>query len=127
MAVVAGGGAVGITVYAIVDVVGLRLLMRRLRMAVDARKAAEVGGYLMAVVANRTVVRNRKERTVIESSAEPGGGVVATRGIAGGRESRGNVIWHGATESLRTLPCCKVAAVAGGIRGGEGVVAIDVA
>src|ERR1700737_1071937 len=78
VAVVAGGGAVGITVHAVVNIVGLRLLVRRLRMAVDARKVAEVRGDLVAVVANRTVVRNREEGSVIEGSAQPAGGVVAT-------------------------------------------------
>lgn len=106
MAVVAGGGSVGITGYAAVSVVRLRLLVRRLRMAVDASKAAEVRGDLVAVVAHGAVVRDREEWAVIESCAEPGGGVVAAGGVAGGRESRGDVIGYGTTEGLRALPCC---------------------
>lgn len=127
VAVVAGGGAIRVAVYAAVLVVGLRLLVRRLRMAVDTSKTTEVRRHLVAVIANRAVVRNRKERTVIESSAEPAGGVVATSGVAGRRETCGNVIRHRAAESLRALPCCEMAAIASGVPGGERVVAIDVA
>jgi len=68
VAVVAGGGAVGITVHAVVSIVSLRLLVRRLRMAVNAGKVAEVRGHLVAVVAHRAVVRNREERSVIKGS-----------------------------------------------------------
>ena len=69
MAVVAGGGAVGITVYAVVNIVGLRLLVRRLRVAVDARKVAEIRGHLVAVVAHRAMVGNWEKGRVIKGSA----------------------------------------------------------
>ena len=52
VAVVADGGAVAITVDTVVSIVGLRLLVGGLGVAVDASEAGVVGGNLMAVTAN---------------------------------------------------------------------------
>ena len=104
MAVVAGGGAIGVTVHATVRVVGLCLLVCRLRVAVDAGEAGEIRRNLMAVVAHRAMMRNTEKSRVIECCAEPAGGVVAARGIASGRETRGDVIGHGTAQCLRALP-----------------------
>jgi len=52
---------------------------------------------------------------------------VATGGVAGGRKTCGNVIGNRAAERLRALPRREVAAIAGGIRRSQRVVAIDVA
>lgn len=77
MAVVAGGGAVGITVYATVLIVGLGLLVSRPGVAVDAAKTGVVANDLVAIVADRLVVRFR-EIGVVKGCAKPTGGVVAS-------------------------------------------------
>ena len=127
MAVVARGGAVGVADYAAMFGIRIVLRVRRSGVAIDASETREVGRNLVAIVALRTVMRNREERSVIECGAEPTGSGVAAGSVAGERESRGNVIGHGATEGLRALPGGLMAAVAGGVCGGERVVAIDVA
>jgi len=50
----------------------------------------------VAIVANRTIVRNREPR-VIERGAGPRGRRVAR--VAGSRITRSNVIWHRAAQS----------------------------
>lgn len=82
---------------------GLRLLMSGLGVAIDAGKAGIVGGNLMAIVAGRTMVRDR-EIGVIEGCAEPGRRCVAR--VAGGGITSGDVIGNAATKSLRTVPVC---------------------
>jgi len=64
VAVVASRWAVAVTADSIVNVVGLGLLVRRLRVAVDAGEARVVGRNLVAVVAHRPVVRNREVRVI---------------------------------------------------------------
>ena len=125
VAVVAGGGAVGVTVDALVSVIGARFLVSGFSVAIDAGEAGEIGGDLMAVVANRAMVRNREIRSVVKGGAEPAGGVVAAGSIAGGGESCGDVVRNGAAESLRAGPLRDMAAIAGGVGGGQGVVAAD--
>ena len=70
-------------------------------MAVDASKAGVVGGNLVAVVADRTVMRNR-EVGVVEGGAEPTGGGVAS--VASGWIAGSDVIRDSATESLCAGP-----------------------
>src|SRR3974390_2257786 len=94
VAVVANGGAVGVPVDTAVLTVGTRLGVIVVGVAIDASKAGEIGGNLVAVVADRTMVRNREVVGVIKSSAEPAGGVVATGSVASGWESRGAVIGY---------------------------------
>jgi len=127
VAVVTGGGAVGIANYTAMLGIGVALRMRRSGVAVDAGETREVRGNLMAIVADRSMMRNREERPVIECGAQPTGSCVAAGGVAGEWESSGNVIGDGATEGLRALPSGLMAAVAGGVCRGKRVVAIDVA
>ena len=124
MAVVAGCGAVTVAANALVSIVSLRLLVCRGGVAVDAGEARIVGRYLMAVVADRSVVRNW-EVGVIEGCTEPACCVVA--GIAGLRVASGNVIRNGAAQRLRTEPCGLVASIARGVRCGQAVIVADVA
>lgn len=70
MTVVASRGAVDEPADAGVLVDRCGLLMRRGGMAVDAGEAGIVGGDLVAIVANRIVVRNW-EVGVIERCAQP--------------------------------------------------------
>jgi hypothetical protein len=95
VASVASGGTVGVAAHSLVITVRLRLLVRCLRMAVDASEAAEIRRNLVAVIAWRirwlATVWNREPR-VIEGSTKPTGGGVA--GIAGGRERGSDVIGH---------------------------------
>ena len=124
MAVVASGGAVGITAYPLVSVVRLGLLVRRGGMAVDAGKLRIVGGNLVTVSADRTMVRNR-EVSVIEGCAQPIGGGVAA--IASRRVASSDVVRDRATQSLCAVPVSEVTAVARGVRGGQRIVVADVA
>lgn len=124
MAVVADNGAVGITGDVGVSLVGASLLVRASGVAIDAGEAGVVGGDLMAIVANGAVVGNW-EIIVIESGAEPTGRSVAT--VAGGGIAGGEVIGHAAAQCLRAIPGGLMAAVASGIGGGQGVIAIDMA
>ena len=89
MAVVAGLRPVNKTNDTRVGVDGLRLLVGRGRVTVDAGKAGIVGGDLMAIVADRAVVRNG-EVGVIEGGAEPTGCRV-TR-VAGGGITRSDMV-----------------------------------
>ena len=70
VAVVAGGGAVDETAYAVVLVDRLSLLVCRGCVAIDAGETGIVGGNLVAIVAHRAVVGNGEVR-VIESGAQP--------------------------------------------------------
>ena len=124
VAVVADGGAVTIAGDVRVGIVGAGLLVRGGSVAVDASEARVVGGNLVAVVANRTVMRNR-EVSMVECCAQPSGGSVAS--VAGRGITGGNVIGDAAAERLRAGPCGLVAAIAGSVRGCQRVVAIDVA
>jgi hypothetical protein len=124
VAVVADNGAVGITGDVGVSLVGASLLVRASGVAIDAGEAGVVGGDLMAIVANGAVVGNW-EIIVIESGAEPTGRSVAT--VAGGGIAGGEVIGHAAAQCLRAIPGGLMAAVASGIGGGQGVIAIDMA
>jgi hypothetical protein len=124
VAVITGSCAVNVPAYAVVLWVSLCLLMGRLRVAIDAGKRGIVRGNQVAIAANRAVMRNR-EKGVVEGSAQPRGGVMATvarRGITGS-----NVIRNCSTQLRRTLPCGNVAAIAGRIRGGQSVVVVGVA
>ena len=122
--VVAGGGSVAIAVHIRVSLIGLRLLVRRLGVAVDAGEAGVVGGDLVAIVADRFVVRDR-EISMVESCAKPTGGGVAS--VASSRITGGDVIRDCTAKSLRAVPIGRMAAVTRGVRRGEGVVVVDVA
>ena len=78
----------------------------------------------MAIVANRTIVRNREPR-VIERGAGPRGRRVAR--VAGSRITRSNVIWHRAAQSLRAVPIRLVTAVARCIGGVQRIVVANMA
>lgn len=121
VAVVAGRRGVRVAVNAAMLIVSFSLLVRSRSVAIDASEAGEIGRNLMAVVADRAMVRNGEVR-VIKGSAEPAGRVVATSRVAGGWEATGDVVRNGTAEGLRAGPLCDVAAVAGGIRGGQSVV-----
>ena len=124
MAVVASRGAVDESADAGVLVDRCGLLVRRGGMAVDASKAGIVGGNLVAIVANGGVVWNREVR-VIESGTEPVcGGVTA---VAGRGISSRHMVWNRATEGLRAIPLCDMAAVAGRIRRRQRIVVIHMA
>ncbi len=127
VAVVANGGAVGVPVDTAVLTVGTRLGVIVVGVAVDASKAGKIGRYLVAIVADRTMVGNREVRGVVEGSTEPAGGVVATRSVASGRESRRDVIGYAAAQGLCAVPIGKVTAVARRVGRGEAVIIADVA
>ena len=114
MAVVTGSGTVGVPVDTSVLVVCLRLLMRRGRMTIDARKLGIIGRHLVAVSANRSVVWNG-EPGVVERGSEPARGCVA--GIARCRISCSDVVRDSAAQRLRAVPFGLMAAVASRVRG----------
>jgi hypothetical protein len=114
MAVVAGGRTVDEIGDTRVLVGGRDLLVSRGSVAVDACEGGIVRGDLVAIVADRVVVRNGKV-CVFEGGVEPAYGGVAA--IAGRRKPSGDVIRHEATERLRAVPVRGVAAIAGGVRG----------
>ena len=121
---VAGGGAVAVTPYALVGVVGLRLLVRCRRMAVDAGEARVVRGDLVAIVADRPVVGNRKVR-VIKDRAQPARSAVtrvASRWVPGG-----DMVGNRTTKGLRAVPLRHVATVTSRVRRGQRVIVTDVA
>jgi len=60
VAVVAGLGAVDETVHAVVGVGCFSLLVSRCCVAIDAGETGIIGGNLVAVVADRAVMGNRK-------------------------------------------------------------------
>ena len=124
VAVVASGGAVGITVDSAVLTVRSGLGVIVVGMAVDTSKAGVVGGNLVAVVAHGFVMRDR-EVGVIESGAEPTGGGVAS--VAGSWIACREVIRDTAAESLCADPSSLMATVASGVRSGEAVIVVDVA
>jgi hypothetical protein len=124
VAVVACGGAVAITGNAVMAIVSVGLLVGGLGVAVDTGEASVVRGNLVAIVAHGIVVRNR-EVCVIESGAEPRCGGVAS--FASVWVPRGNVVGHGAAESLRAGPSGLVAAIASSIGGAETVIVVDMA
>ena len=78
----------------------------------------------MAIIANRTIVRNREPR-VIEGGSCPRGRRVAR--VAGGRITRRNVIRHRAAQSLRAVPIRLVTAVARCIGGVQRIVVANMA
>jgi hypothetical protein len=114
MAVVAGGGAIDEIGDTCVLVRGRYLLMSGRGMAVDAGEGGIVRGDLVAIVADRVVMRNRKI-SVLESRVEPAYRRVAT--ITGRRKARGDVIRDEPAESLRAVPIGLMAAIAGGVCG----------
>jgi hypothetical protein len=89
VAVVASRGAVDEICNAVVLVGGGDLLVSGGGVAVDAGEAGIVGGNLVAVVANRAVMRNGEIR-VIECGIEPTCCGVA--GIAGGGETSSEMV-----------------------------------
>lgn len=109
MTVVASSWAVAIALVALMDLVGAGLIVRAPRVAVDARKAGVVRGDLVAIAANRAIMRNA-EKGVVKRRAEPTRGCVTAR--AGRWVSRRDMVWHAAAERLRTVPVGQVAAVA---------------
>jgi hypothetical protein len=121
---VASGRAIREAAHALVLVDGLCLLVRRGGVAIDAGKTGVVQRYLVAIIANRPVVRNR-EVGVIEGGAQPAGRCVAR--IAGGWITRGNMVWHRTAERLRAVPLRQMAAVTGGVRGSERIIVVHVA
>jgi len=124
VAVVASRGAVHEITHAVVLVDRLRLLVRSGGVAIDTRKTGVVRGNLVAIVANRAVMRNR-EVGVVKGSAEPACGCMA--GIASRWVARRDVIGHRAAEGLRAVPLSNVASVASCICRGERIVVVDVA
>ena len=124
MAVVASGGTVDEIRNAVVLVGGGDLLVSGGGVAVDTGKAGVVGGNLVAVIANGVVVRNG-EIGVIECGVEPGCSGVA--GVAGGGVTGSEMVGDEAAEGLRAVPVGLVAAVAGGVRGSEGIIVVYVA
>ena len=103
---------------------GLRLLVRRCGVAVDAGETGIFGGHLVAIIADRTVMRNR-EIGVVKGRTQPGCGGVT--GIAGCRVTSGKVVWHRPAQGLRAGPSSQMAAVAGGVRCCQRIVVIHVA
>jgi hypothetical protein len=124
VAVVAGGGGIGVTPNAAVLTIGAGLGVKVVGMAVDAGEAGVVSRNLMAIVANRTVMRDG-EVGVIESGAQPAGGGMA--GITGRRVARCDVVRDTATESLGAGPRSLMAPIAGRVRGRKAVIVVDVA
>lgn len=124
MAGVAGGGPVAVSPDTVVDVIRLRLLVRRLRVAVDARKARVVRRNLMAIAAHRAVVRNR-EVSVVECRPQPTGGRVAS--VARLRIPGRDVVGHRSAQRLRAQPRRLVAPITSRVRRGQSVIVADVA
>lgn len=124
VAVVASSGAVDEIRNAVVLVGGGDLLVCAGGVAVDARKAGVVGGNLVAVIANGAVMGNGEIR-VIECGVEPGCCGVA--GVAGGGETGSDMVRDESAEGLRAVPVRLVAAVAGGVRGCEGIIVVHMA
>ena len=124
VAVVASGGTVGISAYTLVSVVRLGLLVGRGGMAVDAGKLRIIGGDLVTVSADRTMVRNREIRMVKRCARPTGGRVTA---VASRRVARGDVVRDRASQGLRAIPVSDVTAVARGVRCGQRIVTADVA
>src|SRR5262249_6760000 len=113
VAVVAGRGAVAEASHAVVNIHGRCLLVRGLRVAIDAGEARIVGGYLVAVIAHRAVVRYREVR-VVKRRVQPARRHMAR--VASGGIPRCNVIRHLATQRLRAQPRRLVASIASGVR-----------
>lgn len=124
VAVIASSGAVDEIRNAVVLVGGGDLLVCAGGVAVDAGKAGVVGGNLVAVIANGAVMGNGEIR-VIECGVEPGCCGVA--GVAGGGEIGREMVGDEAAEGLRAVPVGLVAAVAGGVRAGEGIIVVHMA
>ena len=95
-------------------VVGGRLAVSGLCMAVDARSIGVVRLVDVAVAAHGIVVGQLPEIVVVERCAEPTSGVVAAGGCTICGETCGDVIWHTATQGGGALPGSNVAAIAVG-------------
>ena len=93
-------------------------------MAIDARKLRVIGRNLVAVRANRSVVRDRKPG-VIKGRPGPRGRRVA--GVAGRRIAGGDVVRDGAAERLRAVPIGLMAAIASSVGGRQRVVVAHMA
>lgn len=119
-----GHRPIGIARPALMLIVGLRLAVVRLRVAVDARHVRVVGVVDMAVCTDGAVMGQLPVGVVIESCAGPGSGVVASRASRG--ETSSNVIWNVAAQGDGALPGRLVATVAIG-REIARIVAVDVA
>ena len=113
MAVVASRGTVGITADTLMLLVRLGLLMRGGGVAVDAGELRIIRRNLVAVGADRTMVRNG-EICVIERRAQPVSGRMAA--IARGWVTGSDVVRDRTAQGLCTDPFSGVAAVAGGVR-----------
>lgn len=124
MAVVTSRWAVDEICNAVMLVGGGDLLVSGGGVAVDAGEAGVVGGNLVAIVANGVVMGNGEVR-VIECGVEPACCGVA--GIAGGGETSSEMVGNEAAEGLRAVPVRLVAAVAGSVRGGEGIIVVHMA
>ena len=86
-----------------------RLIVRRLRMAVDTGERRVVRGNQVAIAAYGAMVRDWEE-CVAKCRAEPTGRRMAT--LARCRVSRRDMVRHGAAGRLRAVPGRDVAAVA---------------
>jgi hypothetical protein len=124
VAVVASRGAVDEVRNTIVLVRGHRFLVGADGMAVDAGEARIVCGSLMAIVANRAVMRNR-EVGVVVAGAQPIGRRVAT--VASSGKSRGDVIGNRAAEGLRAVPLRLMTCITNRVGRGERIVVVHVA
>ncbi len=124
VAVVAGGRSVDVSAYAAMVRVCLCLAMERIGMAIDARESGIVRWDQVAIGTYGTMVRDSESR-MVEGGAQPRGGVVASG--ARRRVTGRDVIRDISAERSRALPGCDVASVTIGVRGGEIVIAIDVA
>ena len=124
MAVVAGGGAVDVSAYATMARICLCLAMERIGMAIDARESGIVRRDQVAIGTHGTVVRDSESR-MVESGAQPRRSVVASG--ARRRVTGRDVIRNISAERSSALPCRDVATVTICVRGGEIVIAVDVA
>ena len=108
------------------DAVGGSFVVVRLGVAIDTGNIGVIGLIDMAIGTNRAMMRELPEIIVIEGSAQPTRGAVASGGCASRRETRGNVIRYAATERHRALPRGHMAAVAIG-RQISGIIIVHVA
>ena len=96
----------------------------RVRVAIDARKLRVIGRNLVAVRANRSVVRDRKPG-VIKGRPCPRRRRVA--GVAGRRITRCLMVRDRATHSKGAVPIGLMAAIASSVGGRQRVVVADMA
>jgi len=104
------------------SLVGLGLLMSSLGMTIDAGKTRVISGNLVAIIANRLVMRNGKI-CMVESGAKPGCRGVAS--VASCWIARSHVIRDAAAQSLRAVPIGGMASIARRVCGRETVIVAD--